>query len=87
MKLKDGFMLREVAGQWIVVPLGERVVEFNGLLTLSETGAVIWEMLEKECSETDLVQAILSDYNIDKETAKADIHDFVAQIKEKGLLE
>lgn len=41
MKLKTGFMLREIAGQWIVVPLGQRTVEFNAIMNLSETGALI----------------------------------------------
>lgn len=87
MKLKDGLMLREVAGQWVVVPLGERVVEFNGLLTLSESGALLWKRLEKDAQEEELLQALLQEYCIDEATARTDIHEFIRRIKEKGLLE
>jgi hypothetical protein len=73
MKIKEGFMLREIAGQWVVVPLGERVVEFNAIMTLNETGVVIWKGMEEDSSEDDLVQAILTEYTIDEDTARADI--------------
>ena len=45
MTLKKGFMLRSIAGTHVVIPLGERVVDFNGILTLNETGAFLWELL------------------------------------------
>jgi hypothetical protein len=61
MKLKSGFMLREIAGQWVVVPLGSRVVEFNSIMTLSETGAFLWRLLEKGTTEDEMVQAILEE--------------------------
>lgn len=87
MKIKDGFMLREIAGSWIVVPLGQRVVEFNGLMTLSESGALIWKRLEKGADTDELVDAILSEYVIDEATARADIEELVHAISEKGLIE
>lgn len=79
-------MLREVAGQWVVVPLAERVVEFNGIMTLSESGAILWRLMEKDASEEDLVKAILAEYIIDEDTARADVKEFVALIREKELL-
>ena len=87
MKIKDRFMLREVAGQWVVVPLGERVVEFNGIMTLSESGALLWKLLEKDVLEEELLQAVLNEYSIDEETARTDIREFIITIKEKDLLE
>lgn len=86
MKIKDGFMLREIAGSWVVIPIGQRVVEFNGLMSLNESGALIWNMLEKGADIDDLVNYILSEYNIDEETAKADISEIVDLMKSKGLL-
>lgn len=86
MKIKDGFMLREVAGQWVVVPLGERVVEFNGIMTLSESGAVIWKIMSDDVSEEQIISAILAEYNIDAETATADVREFLSIIKEKDLV-
>jgi hypothetical protein len=87
MKIKDGFMLREIAGTWIVVPIGQRVVEFNGLMTLSETGAVLWKKLEAGSTMDELAAAILDEYDVDEETAMADIQEFVAAVSEKGLIE
>lgn len=87
MKIKDGYMLREVAGQWVVVPLGERVVELNGIMTLNESGALIWRMMQEGGTEKELIDGILAEYNVDQTTAEADINEFIANIQEKGLLE
>lgn len=87
MRLKNGFMLREVAGQWIVVPLGDRVVEFNGLMTLSESGALLWKMLVDGSDEDTLAKAILAEYDIDEKTAKSDVLEFITALKEKDLFE
>lgn len=87
MKLKDGFMLREIAGQWVVVPLGERVVEFNGIMTLSESGALLWKNMADDIRVDDLVQIVLNEYSIDEETVRLDVREFVAMLREKELLE
>ena len=87
LKIKDGFMLREVAEQWVVIPLGERVVEFNGIMTLSESGAILWKEMEINVLVEDLVRVLLKEYSVDEEIAKADILEFVTALREKGLLE
>lgn len=87
MKLKNGFLCREVAGQWVVVPLGERVVEFNGIMTLSESGALLWKNMENDTREEDLVQIMLNEYSIDQETARLDVREFVAMLRGKELFE
>lgn len=87
MKIKSGFMLREIAGQCIVVPLGSRVVEFNNVMTLSESGAILWRLLESGAEEDELVNALLSEYEVDADTAKNDISHFMKTIKEKQLCE
>lgn len=87
MKIKDGFMLREVAEQWVVVPLGDRVVEFNGIMTLSESGALLWKELEKGVLEGDLVRILLKEYIIDEETAKSDVQEFIIALTGKALIE
>ena len=48
MKIKQGFILREVAGSYLVVAVGEAVKRFNGVINLNETGAFLWRLLEKE---------------------------------------
>lgn len=87
MKIKDGFMLREIVDTWVVVPLGERVVEFNGIMTLSETGALLWKGIEEGKNADSLVDSIITEYDIDKETALADTLEFISTIEKNGLLE
>lgn len=87
MRIKDGFMLREIAGSWVVIPLCQRVVEFNGMVSLNESGALIWNELEKGADIDDLVKVILSEYDIDEETARADVCEIVELMKLGGLLE
>ena len=87
MKIKSGFMLRQIAGSWIVVPLGARVVEFNGLISLSETSAIIWEMIEASASREEIIHRIISEYDIDRETVEKDYDAFINEAVEKGLIE
>lgn len=87
MKIKDGFMLRQIAGSWVVVPLEQRVVEFNGLMTLNESGAMLWKLLETGAEIGDLVKAITNEYAIDVNTAKKDIKELLDNLEAKGLIE
>lgn len=86
MQLKDGFILRNIADTWLVVPIGSRVVDFNGLITLSETGAFLWEALTRGNAPEDLASLLLADYDVDEATASADVADFLEQLKNGGLL-
>ena len=87
MKIKPNFMLREIAGSWLVVPLGERVVDFNGIITLSETGAFLWKLMEKNANVEELIDQLLIEYDVDENTARADVTEFAAALKEGALLE
>ncbi len=87
MKIKEGFILREVAGNYIVVAVGNAVKAFNGVINLNETGAFLWKILEQGASEEQLKTALLGEYDVDEDTAKADVTAFVEKLKEKGLLD
>ena len=86
MKVKSGYILREVAGNYIVVAVGEEAMDFNGLITTNETGAFLWNKLSNDISENDLVSAMLEEYEIDQETAADDISAFLLKLKEAELL-
>lgn len=86
MKIKDGFILREVAGNYIVVSVGTRVKEFNGVINLNETSALLWKQLEQGATEDQLVEALIKEYEVDKELAKKDVQAFVSKLKEARLL-
>ncbi len=86
MKIKEGFILREVAGNYIVVAVGSAVKQFNGVITLNETGAYLWKQLEKGCEEEQLVSALLSEYEVDEETAKKDVKAFIEKLSVANLI-
>lgn len=87
MRLKDGFVLREIAGSFMVVPVGRRTQEVPGVIALTETGALLWRMLEKGAEEGDLVRSLLDEYDVSEDRATADVRAFVAKAHEQGLLE
>ncbi len=86
MKIKDGFILREVAGENIVVATGSEL-NLNMMITLNGTGRFLWEHLEKETTEDQLVSAILKEYDVDEERAKAAVSAFVEKLSANGFLE
>lgn len=86
MRVKSGYILREVAGNYIVVAVGKEAVDFNGLITTNETGAFLWEKLSDNISEEELIAAMLEEYEVDAETAAADISLFILKLKEAELL-
>lgn len=87
MKIKDGFVLKEAAGSFLVVPLGSQVVDFCSIIKLSETGAFIWSKLESDTTVDAIVDALMSEYEVDKDKAYADVNKFIDKLKDANLLE
>ena len=88
MKIKNGFVLREIAGQYMAVPVGERVNDLHGMIALNETGAFIWKLLENEKTEEDLAKALTEDYDVSYEDALDAVKEFhQLMIKEQVLEE
>ncbi len=87
MKIKKDFLLKTVAGQRVVVPTGDNVVNFNAAITLNETAAFLWEQLEKGCEENELLTLLTDAYDVSEETAKKDIEVFLNVLKEHDILE
>ncbi len=87
MKIKNGFVIREIAGQSVVVALGEASRSFNGIIKLNETGRVMWDVLSRGAEKEDVVSKILSEYDVDRETVKKDVDSFVNALKENNILE
>ena len=86
MKIANDFILREIAGDYLVIPTGNTALSFNGLITLNEIGSFLWKQLEEDRTLEDLIEAILEEYDIDYDTAKVDIEDFLEYLQEKDLL-
>lgn len=87
MKVKSGFVLREVAGQNVVVPVGETALQFNGLITLNSSGKLLWEALQEDVTINDLVELLLSKYDVTREVALKDVNDFIKVLKDRDILE
>ena len=87
MKVKDGFVLRAIAGSNIVVPVGAATAQFNGMITLNDSGAFLWRELEKGADVDSLTEALIREYDVDEATARACAADFIAKLKEAGCLE
>ena len=85
MKLKDGFLLREVAGQKVVLPT-EGAMDLNMMITLNDTGAFLWEKLQNETDEAALVAELLKEYDVDEATAQKSVAAFVKKLSENGFL-
>ena len=86
MKIKNGFLLRSVAGKNIVVPVGAEL-DFGGMITLNDTGKFMWEQLSQETDADSLLGKIVSEYDVDEATAKADMENFLNELRELNILE
>lgn len=86
MKIKDGFAKRNIAGEEIVVPVGKTAKNFNGMITLNESGAFFWDCFCNDISIDDAVKMVTDEYEVDEETARRDIQNFVKMLKDNDLV-
>lgn len=87
MKIIEEFILREIAGEIILIPTGETTQRFNGLITLTDTAKFIWEHIEQVDSLQEMVSAMREEYEIDEETATKDTIEFVTHLLNVGFIE
>ena len=87
MKIKEGYILRNVAGSFVVVPVGNATLEYNGMMNLNETGAFLFGKMIEGISREDLIKALTDEYDVDDETAKQDVDAFIEKVKEQDLFE
>ena len=87
MKIKEGFLLKNVADSFVIVPTGANIVDFSAMITLNETGAFLWENLKNDVTEDDLISALTAEYDVDEKTAAQDVAEFVNTLKEKKVIE
>ena len=85
MKINEGFMLREVAGNFVVVPVGKASENFRGVINLNEIGAFIWRKIEAGLEESEIANALIEEYNVSLEQAKEDVSKFINKLVEAKL--
>jgi hypothetical protein len=87
MKRKDDFLLKNVGGQDLLVPLGAKVMDVNCLITLNAAGRCIWELLAEDHSIEELAGQLAERFDVEGERARADVQAFLDDIGRFGLLE
>lgn len=86
MKIQEGFILREVGGMYIAVPVGETSKHFHGMVNLNSTGAWLWGFFLQNRTQQEAVTAFAAAFEIDASQAEADVAAFVDALKNKGIL-
>ena len=87
MKIKNGFVLRKVGGESVVVPVGEMSKSFHGMINLNETGAFLWAFFTEDHTVEEGVAVLLAEYEVEEEIARADVETFAKTILESGFAE
>lgn len=87
MKIREGFVVREIQDAIIAVPTGDLVKEFHSVINLNKKAEFLWNLLENEITFDDLVVKLIENYNVDIEKAKSDAEKFVNQLKNYKIIE
>ncbi|MCH5296276.1 MAG: PqqD family protein [Ruminococcus sp.] len=87
MKIKDDFILRKVADTYVVVPVNSMTLDFNGIINLNETGAFLFELLQKGATKEELLDKMLEEYDVPQKKASEDIDIFIQKVKDADILE
>lgn len=87
MKIKDGFILKDVAGSKIVIATGDARIDFNGVITFNEVGAEIFTLLNGENTPEQIVQKIASEYGVGEDLVSRDFNALVEKLKKYNMLE
>lgn len=86
MRISDQYMLRQVADEYLVIPVGEAALKVKGLIALSESGSLLYRLLQSGSTEAELVAALLREYEVDQKTAQEDTRVFLQQMRTVGIL-
>ena len=87
MKIKDGFILKDVAGSKIVIATGAQRINFNGVITFNDVGAEVFNMLDGTNSVEDIVSKISADYNVDSNIVKNDVEKLIEKMRKHILID
>ncbi len=86
IRARDRFVLRTIAGSHVLVPVGERVVDFGGLVVLNETGRFLWERLAAGSEPELLIDDLVDSFAVSRDEATRDVTAFLAELSARGLL-
>ena len=86
MKATEEMILRDVAGEHLLIPVGPLALKVQGMVSLSESGLLLWQRLQEDCTQEELTDALLAEYQVDRQTAEADVAAFLQQMRDVGIL-
>ena len=86
MKIRSGYILRQVLDINVVLGVGSDAYVPNQIMSVNEVGAFLWHLLEEGAERQELVDSVTKEYDVDAATAGADIDSFLAQLREKALI-
>lgn len=86
VKLKGDVLVRSICGEFVGVPCGDTALNVKGMLTLTETGAFLLTALKEACTEEELVEKLMGEYSVEKETAQADVGEFLDKLRALNLV-
>lgn len=87
MKIKKGFVLRQVGGECVVVPVGEMSKHFHGMINLNATGEFLWKFFSNEHTEEEGIDALCGEYDVAREIAQKDVRKFMDILTQNGFAE
>ena len=87
MKRNENFVLKELMGSFVLVPVGEAAMNLNGVITLNETAKFLWDAAEGEFEVNDLIDAVIAEYEVDIQTDTEGVEIFLKRMKEEGCIE
>ena len=88
MKVKDGFLIKKILDDYLVVPTGDNIVDFSVVVSLNESGAFLWEQLKTEKTEAELIDALMGTYeSLERSVAENDVAEFVSLLQSHGFLD
>ena len=86
MRIKENYVLRQVADTWVVLPVGDAVADFNGMISLNESGSLLWKKLEEGSDLNGLASALTEEYDVTEKMALKDAETFVCKLRNSQML-
>lgn len=87
MHANRNYILREIVGEAMLIPVGEAAMAVNGMITLNPAAQCIWQQLEAGKDEAAILAALLQEFDVDADTAASDLRETLTLMREKGMLE
>ena len=87
MKAREGFILRNLAGEYLLMPKGEKIKSYDSVVLMNELSAFVWGKMQNPVTQSDLLEAVLNEYDVDEKTAREDLDGLLAELKEAGVID